>query len=291
RRAFDAASVAEIARKHSEQPPVAPSEIARNIDPSVEKVILKCLEKDPSDRPSSALQVGSRLPGGDPLAAALAAGATPSPAMVAAAGQKGSLSPAAAWSCFAGAVAALAAFILAPAPDRLTRIVALEKPPEFLVEKAREITRLAGEAAPERSSAFGVERDQRYLSFKVTHDHSHDRWRDLATARPNPLRFWYRESPERLIARAPSGRVELDDPPNAIAGMSSVWLDGKGWLLAYHAIPSRGGSFGSRSDPDWRALFAAAGLELEKFQPINPVWIPPVFADRRNAWQGTYPDS
>ena len=49
---------------------------------------------DPTRRPPSALAVAAALPGGDPLAAALAAGETPSPDMVAAAGDVGSLSPA-----------------------------------------------------------------------------------------------------------------------------------------------------------------------------------------------------
>ena len=43
------------------------------------------------DRPASALAVSAALPGGDPLAAVLAAGETPSPEMVAAAGEKGIL--------------------------------------------------------------------------------------------------------------------------------------------------------------------------------------------------------
>ena len=61
--------------------------VARARDrPMVERAILRCLEPDPQQRPSSALEVAASLPGGNPLAEALAAGETPSPEMVAAAG-------------------------------------------------------------------------------------------------------------------------------------------------------------------------------------------------------------
>ncbi len=57
------------------------------MDPAVERVILRCLERETHERPESAQAVAAALPGGDPLAAALAAGETPSPAMVAATDQ------------------------------------------------------------------------------------------------------------------------------------------------------------------------------------------------------------
>ena len=56
--------------------------VAADIDPAVEKVIRRCLDPDPAKRPATALAVAAALPGGDPLAAALAAGETPSPEMV-----------------------------------------------------------------------------------------------------------------------------------------------------------------------------------------------------------------
>ena len=54
-------------------------------------MILRCLERDPERRPASALAVAAALPGGDPLAAALAAGETPSPDVLAAAGESEAL--------------------------------------------------------------------------------------------------------------------------------------------------------------------------------------------------------
>src|SRR5258706_269064 len=72
----------------------APSSVVRDLDPTIERAILRCLEKDPAKRPQSALAVSAALPGGDQLAAALAAGETPSPEMVAAAGEQSALQPA-----------------------------------------------------------------------------------------------------------------------------------------------------------------------------------------------------
>jgi len=93
KRAFNATSLPELIRQRESSVPASPSMIVRDLDPLIERVILRCLEKDPAQRPASALQVAAALPGGDPLAAALAAGETPSPDMVAAAGENSGLSP------------------------------------------------------------------------------------------------------------------------------------------------------------------------------------------------------
>src|SRR5947208_16905783 len=87
--------------------PSTPTSIVQNLDPLFEKVIDRCIQKDPAQRPSSALQVAAALPGGDPLAAALAAGETPSPEMVAASGEKTGLRPAIAVACLAAVIAGL----------------------------------------------------------------------------------------------------------------------------------------------------------------------------------------
>ena len=73
----------EFAQLHRESEPSSPGSVVDGLDPAVERVIMRCLEKDPQDRPRSARAVAAALPGGDPLAAALAAGETPSPELVA----------------------------------------------------------------------------------------------------------------------------------------------------------------------------------------------------------------
>jgi serine/threonine-protein kinase len=62
-------------------PPSTPSSHLSGLNPAVEQVILRCVARDPKDRPASALAVAAALPGGDVLAAALAAGETPSPGL------------------------------------------------------------------------------------------------------------------------------------------------------------------------------------------------------------------
>jgi serine/threonine-protein kinase len=93
KRVFDANTLHDLIKLHESSTPTSPSSHVKNIDPLVEKVILRCLEKDPTKRPSSAIQVAAALPGGDPLAAALAAGETPSPEMVAAAKTENGVRP------------------------------------------------------------------------------------------------------------------------------------------------------------------------------------------------------
>ncbi len=73
---FAGRSPAEILEIHREPSSTvtSPSTVIEGIDPAVERVIQKCLEGDPVERPNSAQAVSAALPGGDPLAAALAAG-------------------------------------------------------------------------------------------------------------------------------------------------------------------------------------------------------------------------
>ena len=52
----------------------SPENKAAEMDPAVERILLRCLDNDPSMRPDTALAVSAALPGGDPITAALAAG-------------------------------------------------------------------------------------------------------------------------------------------------------------------------------------------------------------------------
>jgi hypothetical protein len=280
------------------EPQVRPSTHIPELDPAIERVIMRCLEADPARRPSSAIAVAAALPGGDPLAAALAAGETPSPELVAAAGEAGTLSPAIGALCFAGVLAGLLA--LAPLTRNDVSLIGLtniERGPQALTERAHTVLRNLGYADPAADEAIGYATDIDYLKYIDEHDRSGARWRALATPQPPGLLFWYRQSPRQMMPIGGANIVTQLNPPITRSGMLSLTLDRTGRLVSVLAVPVQidtpdGAPEASAAAPsaDWKSLFREAGLQIAQFSPIQPRWIPPIFADARAAWEGTYPD-
>ena len=289
KRAFEAASIAELRRKHADEAPAPPSSVTTGIDPVVERVILRCLERDPKARPSSAIQVASALPGGDPLAAALAAGETPSPEMVAAAGEEGTLAAGPAWALFGGVVALLAAILLISALARDVGVAPPEKSQDSLMDRAREVAVRLGWTAPPADSSGVFVRDYPYLTWMA--ENAPPGW-----ARHPPSSWWtsaqfrYRQSPRPLFLHNARGSVRADDPPMNVSGMLTVELDTRGRLRKLLAVPRqvRGGPT-TVSPPPWAELFAEAGLDAREFVPSEAKWLPPVPYDALAGWTGTVP--
>lgn len=90
RRTFDATSTPDLLARRQRADFTRPSAVTRDVPAIVERIIVRCLDANPQARPDSVEDILRDLPGGDPLAAAIAAGETPSPAMVAAASERGS---------------------------------------------------------------------------------------------------------------------------------------------------------------------------------------------------------
>jgi serine/threonine-protein kinase len=87
KRAYEANTIGDMLKLQEGLQMTSITTLASDVDPQVEKVIKRCLNPDPAQRPATPLAVAAALPGGDPLAAALAAGETPSPELVAASGK------------------------------------------------------------------------------------------------------------------------------------------------------------------------------------------------------------
>jgi hypothetical protein len=301
RKAFDALTLEELRHKKEAETPRPPSDINREMNPVVERVILRCLERDARLRPASALQVAAALPGGDPLAAALAAGETPSPEMVAASGEVEGLRPAVAWACLTVVLVGIAAAVwLSPRAQLLERAGA-EMPPEVLTARAQELLRQIGYRERPVDEAVGFRIGEEYLWYVRRHDKSPSRWDHLERG---GLQFWYRRSPRPLVPRrlfpsAKSGKsvpsygrlVNIDDPPPDISGMATLFLTPRGDLTGLLVVPPQiEGIKTPPVPPDWNRVLIAAGFDPTTLVPVDSQWTPPVYADARAAWQGILPE-
>jgi len=153
KRIFEGSNKDQVLRSRTSAP-TSLSTLADDVDPAVERVILRCLEPDPAFRPTSALAVAAALPGADPLAAALAAGETPSPEMVAAAGDVGGMRPAIAVACLVAILGGM--FALVPMVRKLSlgQVIPLPKPPAALADRAGEILKKLGHTGPVVDTAY-----------------------------------------------------------------------------------------------------------------------------------------
>ena len=290
KRAFEASSLPELMRlRQSDTQPSSPSSHVRDLDPAIERVIFRCLERDPDRRPATALQVAAALPGGDPLAAALAAGETPSPEMVAAAPKQGALRPAVAVSLLATLFVLIAVVCFTSKDVALYRMVPLDKSPEVLRDRAAELAKRLGYPAP-ADSAYGMGVDREYLRHVSDTDASPARWERLKTGQPAAIYFWYRQSPHAFDVWS-TGEVWENSPALTTPGMATVTLDTLGRLRSFRAAPPRVDVAAppEASPPDWNALFAEAGLDSSRFRPSTSTWVPPHPYTARAAWEGSYP--
>jgi serine/threonine-protein kinase len=290
KKAFAASTLQELLQlRCSDTTPTHPSQHVPELDPLIERVIFRCIEKDPAKRPASALQVAAALPGGDPLAAALAAGETPSPEMVAAAPKQGGLSPRVAVSLLASVLVLTALICFLSPRTTLYQMVPLNKSPEVLRDRATDLVKKFGYTAPAFDAVHGMSIDEGLLNYVHDNDPSPSRWQKINDGQPAAIYFWYRQSPRPFDVTS-GGNVTEDEPAHELSGMITLTLDTLGRLRSFHAVPPAKSSNTDTATIDWSPLFSESGLDQTKFQTIEPVWTPPHETTVRAAWEGTYPD-
>jgi serine/threonine-protein kinase len=284
RRVFSGNAREDIARQQAGSILANPSNLVNDLDPAVEHVIDRCLEMDPKARPRSALGVGAALPGGDPLAAMLSAGETPSPEMIAATGAAQALQPARALLLGLAALGIFVAGISLTGRFGIHGYLPLDKPPEVLVDRAQAIVRELGYTEPAYArpadTALGYSFDGDEYE-RIRADRDPERLRDPSGS---AVSFWYRQSPRELEPES-GARVSLWDPFPKTTGELLVSLGMDGSLETFVAVPRRyRDTPDSTTEIDWAPPFELAGLEMADYERDEPRYQQFVHSQQLAAW-------
>ena len=297
--AFQASTPTEYAELQEKSRAAPLSTLVDQIDTEVEQTISRCLEKKPQDRPNSALTVAAVFLGGDPLAAAVAAHQTPTPAMVAAASPrtKQTLS---ATSLLILTLVFLASFLTLRAHWPLPWERAGIQPPAALAAFGRELIQAAGHEAETGDYAHGFcdATDAAALASGYLTDDGQPV--SLATGLNSDLVFWQRHSSdwlfpsevENVMLRA--ARVTPDDPPSLAPGMVSVVFDMSARLVLFAAIPEVAsladeGALERVDQSRWRLFLERAKLDSGALVAIEPEAAPLIRVDEQWMWRAPHP--
>jgi serine/threonine-protein kinase len=296
KRFHNVTSLAQLRDRHADATSVDLSTSEALLDPAVARVIERCLDPDPRRRPASCALVAASLPGGDPLAAAIAAGETPSPHLVAAASVQGAISPRAAALLGTAFVALL--ILVAAGQWNPPEQFGITRSAEVLSAQTRDLLAGLGYAAPPVDTAAGFA--YRYPDWRDASIAESDRpWSMLKARRPAAVYFWYREQPSPMAA-LDMGRIGLEAlslPLRGVAGVrphdppfepGSIYVERgpDGSLDTLHVNPGPGpGRAGEDAAAfDWSRLFGAARLDPAAFRPATPEPALALPGDRRLAW-------
>ncbi len=277
-------SMAELTQLH-ERPIASMSTVVPEMPETVDRAVMRCLEREPLARHASVIGVAAALGGQDPLAAAIAAGEIPSPELVAASGGQGTLP----MSLAASVLGVLVVGLLAVAAlNPLVRLYEVDRPknPDVMVEKAQSVLSTVKASLTGGDSAYG------YTEERISTSGTPEQPGHAATA---AMRFWYRQSPTALVPRVADQPLSPSEPPADRAGMNLVVLDAGARLVRLEVLPAamkeapKGDSPGKIAAPaeptDWKPLLEAAGAPKEGLEKTTPVVTPRVAADSRVAWQ------
>jgi hypothetical protein len=127
------------------------------------------------------------------------------------------------------------------------------------------------------------------MEYRAKHAPSTQWWPSLSRTDPHPFRFWHRESPRVLVPENHESdpTIRANDPPMEVSGMVTIAMDARGNLERLWAVPPQVETPGATAvTPDWKPLFAAAGLDFARFTPSGAKWVPDEPFDARADWEG-----
>jgi serine/threonine-protein kinase len=278
-------------RRHTATP-ASLSTFTDDVDPAIERVVLRCLEADPADRPESVYAVMAALPGGDPLAAALAAGETPSPDLVAAARGEESVHPGRSVSFFVAGILGLVAVVLLADRTLFMSVAKPAKSSAVLADRAQQILHALGYDEKAKGQRYGFVAASEPLDGSPADDERQSDTIRGTGSRAVELLFRYVQDEKRVPSPNPMrewGQFYRGPPP---AGMKTVHLDAAGQLRQLTVIPDHQiFNDAENAPPDWPKLLELAGLRMDALVAADASFLPPAYADKCVAWRVSSPEA
>jgi len=272
----------------------------KDVPKPVQLVILQCLEPDPAKRPRSTREVAAAFPVRDALALAEAAGQTPSPEMVAAAGSDEPLALWKAWAILLFIIAAsvssmpyVAKWIFAPALSPW-----VGPPAQFEMLTQNLLRELGDTAKPSDAYSYFESNDAVIAEHLRRADRGEQKGRGPRNSTEGGLDYeqglslyTYRQRATGILVLInPFSNLDWNDPPADEPGMINIEMDSRGHLLNFLAIPPREAPQPSSvQEPPWRVAFTAAGIDPALIAEVPAAIVPAVPFDWRKQWRGTMP--
>jgi len=250
------------------------------VPPEIRGIVDRCLQRRPSARPSSALEVAAMLPGLDVLSAAQAANVTPSAQTIAS--FRSATTPRLGYLWLAAATVVLLAGVVVGRnlfPKTWER--AHTKPVGALVERAREAAGFAGFSSVERDEARGFCALAEVGDFVGHGLRQAEESLAIAPTWDEPFLFWYRLGPRGTLVPSSGenfvfgpGRTTLRDPPPDMSSEVLVLLAPSGQLLylwaGFAAKRNAASTNEDRTDTgSGRPLRYLAGLDETSLSPVE----------------------